>query len=241
MCIQGLGGAAPNVDLVAYYDARTKDYDGSYSKPGRMPDLEIVGEQIVDLVAGRRVLEIACGTGFWTERLARGAESVLATDINESVLRLARTRLLRTRNVELLAADAYRLDNVRAHCDAAVATFWWSHIPASRIDEFLDTLESRLSPDAVVVFMDNRYVPGDNRPITRTDFEGNTFQLRRLQDGSQWEVLKNFPTTGEISSVLSDRGSDLQILSLTHFWLATYRVKRPDPEGVVASMDDPHG
>ena len=41
--------------------------------------------------AGAKVFEVACGTGYWTEVLARSAASVFATDINDEVLAVARS------------------------------------------------------------------------------------------------------------------------------------------------------
>ena len=44
-----------------------------------------------------------------------------------------------------------------------------------------------------MVFFDNCYVEGSSTPLSRTDAAGNTYQSRRLDDGSTHEVLKNFP------------------------------------------------
>ena len=42
---------------------------------------------------GMRVLELGCGTGFWTEQLAATANSVMATDINPEVMKLLKMRI----------------------------------------------------------------------------------------------------------------------------------------------------
>jgi hypothetical protein len=46
----------------------------------------------------------------------------------------------------------------------------------------------RICPGGLIVAIDNRYVPGSRTPIARTDAQGNTYQLRRLADGSRHEV-----------------------------------------------------
>jgi demethylmenaquinone methyltransferase/2-methoxy-6-polyprenyl-1,4-benzoquinol methylase len=56
-----------------------------------------------------------------------------------------------------------------------------------------------------VVLMANRYVEGSNHPIHRRGAQGNAYQLRRLADGSQHEVLKNFPTQAEALAALGPR------------------------------------
>ena len=67
---------------------------------------------------------------------------------------------------------------------------------------FLNVLHARLEPGALVVFTDNRYVEGSSLPITREDADGNTYQERRLRDGTEYEVLKNFPEEAELRSLL---------------------------------------
>jgi len=52
-------------------------------------------------------LEIACGTGYWVERNARTANSVCATDINESVIEIAEGR--RMENITFAVADLFDL------------------------------------------------------------------------------------------------------------------------------------
>jgi len=72
---------------------------------------------------------------------------------------------------------------------------------------------------------DNRYVAGSSTPITRRDSAGNTYQRRRLDGGSEHEVLKNFPTTAELREALEATGAkEPDITELSYFWCATYRV-----------------
>ena len=61
---------------------------------------------------------------------------------------------------------------------------------------------------------------GSSTPLARRDADGNTYQLRSLDDGSTTEVLKNFPTDEEIASLLP--GKNLSIDRLTYYWCAGY-------------------
>jgi hypothetical protein len=69
--------------------------------------------------------------------------------------------------------------------------------------------------------MDNRYVPGSNHAITRTGPDGDTYQLRRLHDGREYEVLKNFPTREQLAADLAPWAAGLQYTELPYYWLAS--------------------
>jgi len=77
-----------NTDLIGYYRERAAEYEKIYTKPERQPDLQEAAQILQRIFQGKAVFEIACGTGYWTERLAKTATSILATDINTSVLEL---------------------------------------------------------------------------------------------------------------------------------------------------------
>jgi demethylmenaquinone methyltransferase/2-methoxy-6-polyprenyl-1,4-benzoquinol methylase len=117
------------------------------------------------------------------------------------------------------------LDEIEGEFNAALAVFWWSHLKRDQMERFLRILHSRLQPGSRVVFIDNIYVEGSSTPISRCDAEGNTYQLRKLGDGSTTEVLKNFPIDETIAEVLRDSTHDLKIERLTYYWLARYTTR----------------
>jgi demethylmenaquinone methyltransferase/2-methoxy-6-polyprenyl-1,4-benzoquinol methylase len=164
------------------------------------------------------VLEVACGTGYWTQLIAGVAAQVVATDLAEEPMRIAQSKSYEKQPL-LSFADAYDLPETLGRFDAALAVFWWSHVPRQRIGEFLASLHARLEPGARVVLMDNRFVEGSSTALSEIDAQGNTYQLRRLGDGSQVRVLKNFPSEAELRSHLP---SSLSVEMLEYYWLADY-------------------
>lgn len=212
-------------DLQRYYADRAAEYDRVYRKPERQGDLARLRETLRGLLRRHRVLEVACGTGYWTEPIGRVAESVLATDINAEVLSIARERCGSIPGLRFPQADAYALDGVDGDFSACFAGFWWSHIPKARIPAFLSSLSAKLAPDALVVFADNRYVPASSTAISRTDADGNTYQQRKLEDGRTYEVLKNFPDEAELRALLGDAGAQVRFGALTYYWHMSYRVR----------------
>ena len=207
--------------MEAYYAKRAAEYEKIFEKPERQADLARMRLDIPALFAGERVLEIACGTGYWTPLIAAQAESVLATDYNEETMAIARSKPYPKRNVRFEQADAYALPSWPQKFSACYAGFWWSHVPIRRLDRFLTGLQARLEPAARVAFMDNRYVEGSSTPISRTDADGNTYQSRKLADGTKHEVLKNFPSAPQLRARL---GSKVDITEYEYYWVASYRI-----------------
>ena len=213
--------------LPRYYARRAAEYDSVYDKPGRQPDLQTLSLQVSEFLRDRRVLEVACGTGYWTVRYAAKAAAVLATDVGGEVLEIARAKGTVGPHVTYALADAYRLEDVQGEFDAGFAGFWWSHVPLTQLGAFLRGLHERLGIGARMLFVDNRYVEGSNTPLARRDGDGNTFQRRRLADGTEHEVLKNFPSLDEVRRTLHDAGAeDIHAEELSYFWFATYSVQR---------------
>ena len=225
---------SPEAALVRYYAQRAQQYERVYHKPERQADLRVLRDLVASAFARKHVLEVACGTGYWTELIAPCAASVLALDINEEVLGFARTKAIPPGKVTFLRGDAFDLPELPGIFDAALAGFWWSHVPKGRLLAFLKGLHSVLQPGALVMFFDNAYVAGNSTPLSRKDsdgnplshrdHEGNTFQERVLDDGSTHQVLKNFPTQEELHQTLASIGTDVDIRFLTYYWLVTYKV-----------------
>ena len=204
-----------------YYQQRAPEYDEVYAKPERQADLAELKRLLAPLVAGRRVLEIAAGTGYWTQVIAPGAASVTATDLNPETLAVAASRDYGRARPFLVTADAYRLDAVEGEFDLVFGGFWWSHVARADTGRFLAGVAARAEPGARLVLADNRYVPGSNHPITRTGPDGDTFQLRKLRDGREYEVLKNFPGRGQLAADLAPWVADLRYTELEYYWLAS--------------------
>jgi SAM-dependent methyltransferase len=206
-----------------YYHRWAPEYDEVYTRPERQADMLAVGTRLTDWFTGKHVVEVAAGTGWWTSVLADTAASVTATDVNEANLDIAKARRCWPPSIDFVVADALQLESIRGDFDAAFAGFFWSHVPLTRIDAFLEGLMTRLLPESLVVFVDNRMVPGSVHPVARRDEQGNTYQRRRLKDGSSWDVLKNFPRPDEVRSRLSEFGDAVEVEELDNYWLARCR------------------
>ena len=192
-----------------YYARRAAYYERVYHKPERQHDLRAMEAWLAGAFAGRQVLEVACGTGWWTPHGARDAASWLATDLNSETLAVAQAR---------------PMPLGERRFEAAFAGCWWSHVPLSRLPGWLEMLHGRLPSGARVVFLDNSYVQTSSTPISRRDEAGNTYQQRTLDDGSVHEVLKNFPGRDEAVAALGARARQPQWTPYTHYWVLSYEL-----------------
>lgn len=209
--------------MAAYYVQRATVYERVYLKPERQADLRAMEAWLAPRFAGRRVLEIACGTGWWTVHGARAASRWLATDLSPETMDVARAKPEPPPSVEFRAMDAYAFDTLAGErFDAAFGGCWFSHVPLQRLSDWIDALHAVLEPGARVVMLDNRFVPASSTPIARRDPAGNTYQDRTLDDGSVHEVLKNFPTRDEAFALLGARARAPQWVEWTHYWALAY-------------------
>jgi SAM-dependent methyltransferase len=230
----------PTRDIVEemneYYRARARLHDEymGYTGGERMEELLAPVIAFVEpFVSGRDVLEIACGTGNWTQVLARRARSVLATDINEPMLAIARTKPFAGGAVSFLEDDAYTLSGVPGNLTAAFAADWWSHVPRSRLRPFLTLLHSKLRPGSNVVFLD--ILRQDHPDLTpyRKDEEGNLVIRRRLPDGREFDVLKNYPSREDVLATLDGLGCETVYWEHCGLrrWAVAYRPSRGGRDG----------
>jgi SAM-dependent methyltransferase len=214
----------PEKQLSAYYAARAEEYERIYDKPERQADLARLRHLIPNNFVGRSVLEIACGTGYWTQFISPVARDVTATDINPETLEIARSKNFPSARVRLEIADVYHLPPHYTGFTGAFAGFWWSHLRRTERRNFVESLHRALGPGAVVVALDNLYVQGSSTPVSHLDADGNSYQRRRLADGSEHIVLKNFPTEAELIAEISGNSTAVEYTALEYYWVLKYEV-----------------
>jgi ubiquinone/menaquinone biosynthesis C-methylase UbiE len=212
-------------DMLDYYGRRAAEYERIYQKPERQEDLKHLHRMVPAFFKGANVLEVACGTGYWTEAIAHSVRSIRATDFSPEVLDVARHKAYPAGRVIFEVANGFNLSPVKGRFDAGFAGFWWSHVPRDDQQAFLEGFHACLEPGSRVLLLDNRFVEGSSTPISRTDDRGNTYQVRTLDDGSTHEVLKNFPSLEELHAAVDRAAVDVAVTELPYFWYLTYRLR----------------
>jgi 2-polyprenyl-3-methyl-5-hydroxy-6-metoxy-1,4-benzoquinol methylase len=200
-------------EQVDYYRRRASEYDAT-----AYGDVATARNRIARLVAEMRptgsVLEIACGTGLWTEALARSAASVTAIDAAPETLAIARDRV-RSANVRFEVADVFAW-SWPARYDVIFFSAWLSHVPDDRFEQFWEMLRSHLAEDGRVLFIDEHV---DERDKEAYVAGRDDVVERRLQDGSAYRVIKNFVDPYELELRLRGLGWNCTIRRDDRDWI----------------------
>ena len=211
-------------EMKDYYAARAKEYDKIYTKPERQQDLRAIEHWLPSKFAQCDVLEVAAGTGYWTQFIAPATRRVVALDASDETLSIAKTRP-GVATVDWVVGDAYDMSLGEQKFDAVFAGFWFSHIPLEKLSGYLSDLNRFLKPGARVVFLDNLFVQGNSTPLSDRDAAGNTYQTRPLADGSTHKVLKNYPTELGLSDLVSSFSRQFSYTTWQYYWAFDYRVE----------------
>jgi SAM-dependent methyltransferase len=198
--------AALLAEQVAYYRARADEYDDT-----GVVGAEQEGRRLEAALEGfwprGRVLELACGTGQWTKRLAAGADSVTAVDASPEVLAINRSKVGDAR-VRYVEADLFAWRPNELY-DTVFFAFWLSHVPPERFERFWAVVAESLAPAGRVFFIEDRptlaaeerTVPGEPEYVVE----------RELLDGRTYRAVKAFRDPEWIRQRLAALGWEAEV------------------------------
>ena len=229
------------VQQIAYYRARAGEYDEWFLRQGRydrgpeqnrrwFAEVAQVADALRAFGPGGDVLELACGTGIWTERLIAHAASVTAVDSSPEMLALNRARLASLR-VRYVQADLFAWQPERRY-DVVFFSFWLSHVPLARFAAFWQLVRSCLAPGGRVFFVDSLYSDASTARDHRLEDPAATTLTRRLNDGREFRIVKVFHAPGDLEDRLRALGWHANVKATPHFFL--YATVVPEPETATA-------
>src|SRR6266581_7617597 len=153
------------------------------------------------------VLEIASGTGIWTKELLRNAASVTALDSSPEMHERSRSRLRGNPKVRYVVADIYNWVPDTSY-DAVTFSFWLSHVPGFKLDDFVSKVARCLKLGGRVFFADQRR-EGLTREVM--DPPGGEIVRRSLIDGREFKIIKHFYSSEEIVRCFLQEGININI------------------------------
>ncbi len=194
-----------------YYAERAPEYDDWWYRRGRYEfepdalarwraDVAEAEAALEAFVPGGTVLELAAGTGIWTRKLVRLADRVVAVDAN------AETLALNTAEADLVRADVFAWEPPERF-DLVFFSFWLSHVPEERFDEFWSLVRAALVPGGRVFLVDSG--AGDTAH-TGTDQAGGE-ETRSLADGRTFRIVKRRRLPRELAERVRPLGFELEL------------------------------
>jgi trans-aconitate methyltransferase len=195
--------STPPAEQFAYYRAVAAEYeDHAIDAPGAD---ELVAA--IDLFRPTGdVLELACGTGVWTEHLLRSAATITAVDGAPEMLAQATNRVGEHPAVTFIEADLFRWRPSRRY-DTVFFGFWISHVPAHLFESFWSLVDDALAPDGDVFFFDDNHRTEDEL----VEGAGSAVVERRLNDGTAFRVIKIPYTAADLESRLRELDWDISV------------------------------
>ena len=213
---------------IAYYRARASEYDEWFLRTGRYDRGSVWNAQwfreVADLEAiltsfhpAGDVLELACGTGWWTERLARTAATLTAVDVAPEVLQLNRRRLA-SQPVTYLQADLFTWEPPQRY-DVVFFSFWLSHVPPERFEAFWEMVRGALNSGGRVFFVDSLRTELSTASDHVLPPEDDIIAERKLNDGSRYSIYKIFYDPARLQARLESLGWRAHVSATPNFFL----------------------
>lgn len=99
----------------------------------------------------RRALEVGCGTGAFSRRLAARSGQVLALDLSPEMIRIAQERSRKFKNIEFHVADVVEQDFPYEEFDCVATIATMHHLPMKLM---LSKFKRALKPNGVLLVLD---------------------------------------------------------------------------------------
>jgi ubiquinone/menaquinone biosynthesis C-methylase UbiE len=235
-----------------YYRERAPEYDDWWYRRGRYDlgtehtaiwesDKDVLKQRLDSFLPAQSLLELAAGTGTWTEFLAMGAAQLTVVDSSAEVLEMnrAKTAMLETpAAVEFVEADIFALDLGRTF-EAIFFSFWLSHVPANRFEEFWSMVDRHLAPGGRVCIFDSAHpvsvheAQGDGSNDVHVVASGEDIEeltagtaTRTLSDGREFEIVKRYWHPTELDNQLYDLGWAVEVAKTSRFFLHAVVTRR---------------
>jgi len=182
-------------EQIAYYAARAPEYDQWFEREGSFDagvesnerwfaEITALEQALDDFSPRGAVLELASGTGWWTEKLARLTRDLTCVDASAETIDLARSRAPGAR---FIRADILSCEPERRY-DVVFFSFWLSHVPAACFEPFWAMVADALASGGRAFFIDSYY---ERRGGFQAAGEPDRVVSRRLNDGREFQAIKN--------------------------------------------------
>jgi len=221
-------------DQIDYYRARAGEYDEWWFRTGRYDrgpefnarwraEVASVEAALDTWLTARRpqtLLELACGTGLFTRRLAPRVPHITAIDASPEVLAINRSRVA-TANVDYVEADVFSW-RTAARYDAVFFSFWLSHVPEERFAAFWDNVADALAPGGTAYLIDSAFDPTSTAKDHVLPERDAGIVTRRLNNGREFRIVKLFWEPQALAARLSAVGWSATLAHTPSYFIHGY-------------------
>jgi len=207
-------------DLIEYYRSRAREYENIYYRdiPRRRKEIDDEVLYLRELVRGKSVLDLACGSGYWAEIMAQAASFILAIDISMEMIDQARRKQYES-EVAFALGDIEKIPAAGNAFDIVALGFWFSHQPRQHYRQFFSELLRLRKKNGLIWMIDNN--PSTENPpqdLVRTDSHGNTYKRRILESGEQHVILKNYFTESQLRQTFAPHFTIRRFIYNYYYW-----------------------
>jgi demethylmenaquinone methyltransferase/2-methoxy-6-polyprenyl-1,4-benzoquinol methylase len=216
------------MEQIEYYRARSNEYDEWFFRQGRYDhgaennqhwfnEIEVLRRAVDKFKPAGEVLELACGTGIWTQYLLQYAAQITAVDAAPEVMVVNEERT-QSAKVHYLQADLFNWQPDKKY-DVVFFAFWLSHVPPERFEVFWKLVANALKPQGRVFFIDSRFEQTSTARNHILENPADTVIKRRLNDGREFNIVKVFYQTKDLEAKLRDAGWKMTVEQTPQYFL----------------------
>ena len=189
-------------EMKDYYRVRATEYDEWFYRQGRynrgaelnqrwFDEVALVETALTKLNLSGNILELAPGTGIWTQQLLKTADTITAVDASTEMIEINQVKLNYDPRVKYSQVDLFNWQPDQQY-DGICFGFWLSHVPVGQLTDFAKLVSRALKPGGKVFFIDSRREPTSTAADHILPAEGDQIMTRQLNDGRQYQIVKNF-------------------------------------------------
>jgi demethylmenaquinone methyltransferase/2-methoxy-6-polyprenyl-1,4-benzoquinol methylase len=220
---------------ITYYSARAEEYDEWFYRTGRydrgeeinqrwFSEAGVVKSALYQINAVENILELACGTGIWTQELLNIGKQITALDASQEVIEINRRKLGAT-NIEYRLVDLFSWQP-DAEYDLVFFSFWLSHVPPTLVDSFLAKVYKSVRVGGQVFILDSRFEPTSTAKNHILENDGDIYITRKLNNEQEFKIVKIFYQPEELRDKLTQVGFHAEVKVTDNYFIYANGIKR---------------
>ena len=214
--------------MLRYYDERAPEYEEAYvlgTGTASIPDPTVFQTEalllgaIVERFAQGRIIDLACGTGYWLPHYAQRCSSITLFDQSEKMLNECRKKVLSADIIDrcaIVRGDFFDYPFSGDAYDSALVGFFLSHLTEAQEELLFTGLKKMLGASGRFLILDSAWSAERSRFNAKVER-----QQRRLNDGTLFEIYKRYFTQEDIADWAKKYGMNV---TMEHYGTAFFAV-----------------